>query len=205
MPDGDRNRDGVAKHFKTACKQACEGNVTLDMIARSLVKGLRVYGNSPGRLLKRFAGSIRDEIEAAGGYAYLDVQCCSQQAELLAVEMMGNKRGVALAMDACREWLQIEKDDISHNWELELCRIYITRMYLADFTDSLPLMVLHRDADPREVEALLSRLQSEVENLINRIAVDFQKQNDVAKLRKPRSAKQKIDPLEDDLMGNFGG
>lgn len=203
MPDGDRNHDRVAKHFNKAFKKACEGTLTSEDISQSLVQGLKLYGNAPIQAMSLFVNEVRDELGAVGCWRDANIMRCSQIAGGISATQMGNKRGLSLSLDSCREWLQ-ESHENDLNLELSLFRTFIRRMYVADMVESLPLSVLHMDKDPQDVERLLERLDADIEFEINRIAAQLVKTRDVGRLRKPPVNHAQIDPHVDDLLNGFG-
>jgi len=206
MPDRDIVHLGLNAIWQKPYKEICEGFFAPDICAQDtippLIRTVKRYGNDPIMLIKQCALRFDEILAQPLLQTVVDWSAESLKIERLARNLHGNKRGISLALKACKEQLyQVRHAASSPKCLIELVRRYFQLVYAAEFESRVASHKHYHDADPKFVEQRLSEMRAclieSIEALANRVA----RLGDVDQLRAParRNADSPID-VETDLQ-----
>lgn len=196
MPDGDIVHHRVGRGFVRAYRELCESHFSDEhvtaSIAKALRKTLRFYGNAPVELLQRV---FKDVSGAVGQGDRIRYSAESEIIDDTARELMGHRRGMALAVDACKEYvLDVSEQTTAKNSLDDVIESYVSKVLAADFWERMPLVHHHDNADPEYVgqrlEQVHSLLQPEIEHIVSQIS----RSGNVNRLRKKQQSKPDSPP-----------
>ena len=192
MPDGDVVYHGVGRGYIAPYKELCEGRFSDEQIAADLAKslrnGLKRYGNPPVNIIFETVDDLAQGVERG---IHLDVSEESRQIDDCAHRMMGHRRGMPIAVDACKSLMLASAAGEGTEQALhDTVRDYIERVLNADFVERLPLHNLHDKADPEEVAQRLKRVLHHLVPEIDSMVANIVKNQNVDGLRKRPSQKQ---------------
>ena len=196
MPDGDVVYYGVGRTFATAYKEVCEGYFDEDHVAarvgKALRKTLKRYGNQPVTLTLDTYADISDAIGHGVG---IDPAEEGYLIDERARQLMGHRRGTAIAIDACKEFaMQLNADDSTPATETVVVRNYVRRVLDAEFFERLPLVDHHNGVDPSVVENRIRKMHPNLELEIENIVSQIVKSGRVDHLRKRRRKDKESKP-----------
>jgi len=205
MPDGD----GV--HYRPATKklekaydklleQQPLSEIAFD-VQSEIAARIRKYGNPSREVLEKGAELIDLAISFIEQGQEYHPDYFSAQINELSEHLLGHRRGLPLAVDACKAQLldltvDMNADDILN----ELAVSYIWRIYDADFAESLPLY-FH---DPRTgmtqdaLDGSLHKLRQEMQPYVNELANRFLKVSDIKRLKRVKRSNIDFDNESDD-------
>ncbi len=188
MPDGDVVYHEVGRFYRGAYRELCEGYFPDEHITASIVRGLRKtlkrYGNSPITLISRTFDSVSGAI---GEGVPVEYDEASHHIDLTARELMGHRRGMPLAIDACKDFVLTAVSETRFNEALkDVIRNYVSRALRADFLERMPLVNHHANADPEIIEKRLIRIQPLLDKEVEIIASRIAKAGKVDQIRQKR-------------------
>src|SRR5688572_12357526 len=175
MPDGDFTHNKVGRDYKKPYEALCEGHFTEErvaqMIAKALVKTLKKYGNNPVQLANRVFSEICDALNQNFD---IELSVESKVINQVAFELMGHRRAMPLAIDACKEYVMQVIEGKNQGTIVPLIRNYVERALAADFLERFPLDGHHNNASPEFVRERLEKVRphlgQEIEHIVSQIA-----------------------------------
>ncbi|HUN06262.1 MAG TPA: hypothetical protein PLQ56_06660 [Aggregatilineales bacterium] len=196
MPDGDKVYYGVSREFAEAYGVLCDGYFGEEQIAVKIAKGLCIrlkrYGN-PSIDLVNYVYADLSGAMASGIVIQAEEE--SYSIDQLARTLMGHRRGIPLAVDACKSYvMRIAEDNHREMDVVTLLRTYVLRVLEADFYERLPLLNHRNDVTQEFIEDKLERVRPYLELEIERVVSHIVKNGRVDGLRKKSRDRGKGKP-----------
>jgi len=108
---------------------------------------------------------------------------------------MGHRRGISLAIDACKEYVIQVCDGVSTQPTVtSVIRSYIKRVLDADFYEHLPLLNHYNHTDPQVIEARVEELRPYLDAEVELIVSQIKKSARVDHLRKQSRDRERQMP-----------
>lgn len=209
MPDGDRVYRKPSRRYLSAFMQLAEGQSFEEVawrIADGLTKDIRDYGEGPRRLTVKAAQLCQDIAEELNQGSNIDWPEASWGIDHEAQQIWGHRRGISLAIEACKEHLlEFQESQAAAAFQLNLLRRYIWRIYDANFAEHLPLDSLEFSYDPVQIQAQLTELRPYMIRYVEDLARRIEQHESVVGLQRPKRPEKlpeiDYDNLdEDDLL-----
>ena len=204
MPDGDRVYGRLTQDFEKPYEQICEWHFPPDEIAHNLLravgKEVQRHGKAPVELVLQVADRI-DQLPSEPLFKpTFDWGEESRTIERLASGIIGRRRDMDLAVDACKQYLRaVELGRGALDHREALVQTYIDRVYRASFEGLLP-PGNHRDGVSHAV--VLERL-SELDPVLQpgfaAYARQIARSGEVSRLRRPSLERPAVD-ADTDLL-----
>jgi hypothetical protein len=190
MPDGDvvyhKVGGGYTDVYHALCQEHYSAEQVANMLAAALQRGLKRYGYQSINLLMTTFEDVSSALAKGTG---LDATQESFIIDDVARGLMGHRRGIPLAIDACKDYvLSLAEGTISQPNAYEMVRNYVKRVLAADFYERLPLTHHYDNADPVRVERRLEQVRQYLDGNITSIVAHI-----VNKRRVDRFPKVRVD------------
>jgi hypothetical protein len=210
MPDGDVVYHGVSRGFAGAYKEFCEAYFNNEQVAGKIAKALRKtvkqYGNPPIQLVLNTVEGVTSQLIRGMSIDYVQEGYIIDQS---ARESMGHRRGMPLAVDACKACVRQVAEARDHNMtKVVVIREYVNRVLDADFFEHLPLLSHHHNVHPEVLEQRLHQIRPYLDLEIERIVAQIAKAERVDRLRKTskeRKAELDFSQMDIAMPGNWQG
>jgi len=198
MPDGDVIYYHVGKHFATPYKALCDDayedkpDEVAEMTGTGLRNRLKRYGQQPILLIQK----ITQQLHQGFGQP-INFEQESIYVDQIALELMGNKRGISLATEACKEiaFQLSTAESIAYQNDMVIKK-YIDRILEADFFERIPLLIHHDGIDHEIFQKRLVSMKNFLAPKVEHIIYQLEQAWDVNKLRKKRAVAFTADDFE---------
>jgi ribosomal protein L17 len=153
MADGDIVRLGIAGPYCKAYRMLCEGMINTETCARAAARGvgqfIKWYGSEPRQLLHHMAEQFSKVSNQLGPLSPSQAVALAQEIERISRKLGGDKRGMSIAMAACRSKLNsLRQGESVENISKELSQQYVDRIAEATFTSVVISRPRHYDNAP---------------------------------------------------------
>lgn len=154
MPDGDRVHKGLGWKYQKTYKQVCDGQFGGKELAEEVVpavwKDIQDGGDVPIQLLREVAAQCQQILDRRV-FEQIDWQQEFMHVDDLAQPMYANRRLKTLAVEACKEQLQdLRNGGNPSDCHIELLTKYMWNVYVAQFSEKVPLSPSHYKGVSRE-------------------------------------------------------
>lgn len=190
MPDGDRIYGKLTQAYEKPYEQICEGYFNDDIIAWNVldaVKGdLKRYGEEPIVLIRQVVQRIQVLPREPLLKLTVDWNRERQGIERFARMSKGNRRGLDLAVEACKRYLhELQFCSGAADHTFALVEAYMQRVYEANFEERMPLGEHHNGVDQSMVYTRLEVLRPLVLNGLSGFASQVARRGKVSRLSRP--------------------
>jgi hypothetical protein len=199
MPDGDRVHKGLGWKYQKAYKQICDGQFGGKVLAEEVVpavwKDIQRAGDVPIELLREVAAQCQQIIDRRM-FEQIDWQKELKRIDDLAQPMYADRRLKTLAVEACKEQLQdLRNGENPSNCHIELLTKYMWNVYVAQFSERVPLPPSHYKGVSREfVSGRLEVMRPHVKEQLLPYVESVYRHNTVHLARRPyQRSKEKPD------------
>jgi hypothetical protein len=206
VPDGDIVHDKLPRRYLKAYAVLCEGKLTREEIAHSILRALKrdiqKTGDAPVQLAKRLAAHIERLVGCGTDVDWIavgtlldresaqDADCSCRDKELL----IGAARS---CLRAPRYGQRITSEGVSET----IIEQYILGKYRADFEDRVPLTRKHHvSSDQSTLDDRLLGVRPSIERAISEWAKTLGATGDAKKIRMPRQSRVEPIELAEDLL-----
>jgi hypothetical protein len=208
MADADRIHENLPKRYRKAYQQICEWNWDKESISyevlRPLKRDISDQGNGPILLIRNVSQRLEEICSSPLFINSIDWAEEFSHLSNLRMRIPGNKRGMELAVLACREIIQeIRAGRYSYsNLDERLISSYFLRIYYSNFEDRIPLVSEHYlGVEPEEIEQRINSIRPIVEKGVEYFAAQALNGRDIKKLRlPPNPLKKQSIQLDDDVL-----
>ncbi len=201
MPDGDIVHSKLSRYYQKVYKQICDGQFGGEALAHELlhtvIKDIQKYGDEPITLIKNVA--VQFEQLPTGPLLKPTINWDNQirAIEDIARKIDGNRRGIALAIKASKDFVyefkqELKYGDYSRHIFSEITRKYLQNIYRADFEDLVPAISQHYKGVSQEfVRDRLVEMQPYVMQGLEKYVSQIVKSQSINYLSLPRNTQSK--------------
>ena len=190
MPDGDRVHKGLGWKYQKTYKQICDGQFGGKDLAEEVVpavwKDIQSAGDLPIQLLREVAAQCQQIIDRRM------IEQIDWQKEFKLIDdrvqpMYTDRRLKTLAVEACKELLEdLRNGGNPSHCHIELLTKYMWNVYVAQFSERVPLLPVHYKGVSREfVDERLEVMRPYVKEQLLPYAESVYRQNTVHLARRP--------------------
>jgi hypothetical protein len=207
MPDGDRiynnpGRKRLYQAYDMLLERQPLSNIAFQ-VQSEIAALIRKYGNESRELIDQSTEIITQAACDVTNGAEYQLDVLSSQITEAAEHILGHRRGLPLAVDACKAQLfdvitGHSVDDIRRT----IVEEYVWRIYDADFAERLPLY-FH---DPRtnmeqgELNILLHGLRQEMQQHVEKLTGSFTRVEDIKNLHRSSRDNRDFNNDDDDMI-----